>query len=89
MRKSADDLEEKLEMMRLENELLSEELSANKKKAIIRQIKKKYGKNWRGSLGGMKDSGMLQQFANAGRTMSSFGPTEKSDGKKKSIRDVV
>jgi hypothetical protein len=66
-------LEEKLEMMKLKNQLLDEKVNMSQKKAIIKEIKRKYGKDWKSVLKLGKDSDMLKQFANAGRKMGDVG----------------
>ena len=67
-----DSLEEKLETMRLRNQILTEEAEASEKKALIKTIKRKYGRNWRGSLGDIKDNDSLRQFGRIGKGMSTL-----------------
>ena len=71
-----DALEEKLETMRLRNQILTEEAEASEKKALIKMIKRKYGKNWRNGLGGIRDNDSLRQFGKIGKGMSSLPDAE-------------
>lgn len=73
------DLEDKLEMMKLKNQLLDEKVSSTQKKAMIKEIKKKYGRDWKSILKLGKDSDMLKQFAHAGRTMGDVGGRGSTD----------
>ena len=66
-------LEEKLEMMKLKNQLLDEKVNMSQKKAIIKEIKRKYGKDWKNILKLGKDSDMMRQFASAGKKMGDVG----------------
>jgi len=60
-------LEEKIEETKLNNQLLEEEYKGEVRRAQIRELKKKYGKNWRSMLGGLKDSQTIKQLAEIGR----------------------
>ena len=74
MRFGDGDLEEKLDKLKLKNQVAEEELSLREKKIIVSQLKKKYGKGWRQILGSKgKDSEFLRQFANVGKKMSDIG----------------
>lgn len=73
------DLEDKLEMMKLKNQLLDEKVSSTQKKAMIKEIKKKYGRDWKSILKLGKDSDMLKQFAHAGKSMGDVGGRESTD----------
>jgi len=73
-----DVLEEKLETMRLKNQILTEEAEASEKKALIKTIKRKYGKNWRNSLGEIRDNDSLRQFSRIGKGMSSLPGADSS-----------
>jgi len=66
-------LEEKLEMMKLKNQLLDEKVSSTQKKAMIKELKRKYGKDWKSILKLGKDSDLMKQFASAGRKMGDIG----------------
>lgn len=43
--------ERKLELLRVENEVAGEEVSLAQKKALIREAKQKYGRDWKKVLG--------------------------------------
>lgn len=76
---SEDMLSEKLTILKLENQLLQEELSNQEKKALIKQIKKKYGRNWRNVLN-VKDNTTMRQLAQVGEMMSTVVPQRRNDG---------
>ena len=67
--KSEDNLENKLESMKLKNQIEEQKLSLSHKKAMEKELKKKYGRDWRNILKVGKDSDLMKQFAHAGRTM--------------------
>ena len=50
-KKSVDELEEELEHLKLEGEVLSEQASIAERKAIISQLRKQYGTDWKKILG--------------------------------------
>lgn len=62
-------LNEKLQKMKIKNEILEEKLTYSQRKAMIKEIKKKYGRDWKHILSVGKDSPAMEQFANIGRTM--------------------
>ena len=72
-------LEEKLEMMKLKNQLLSEKVSMTEKKAMIKDLKRKYGRDWKNILKLGKDSDMMRQFASAGKKMGDVGGRASTD----------
>lgn len=63
MAKTIDEIAEKLEVMKLQSEVLTEKASQEQIKAMIKELKKKYGRNWRKILN-IRDSETLRQFAN-------------------------
>lgn len=74
------DLEEKLDQLRLQNQIESEKGDMLEKRILQKQLRKKYGRNWRNMIGNIKDNETLRQFANAGsgfdiskRNRSDFG----------------
>ena len=58
-----DKLEEKLEQLKLENELLREENEVAQQKAMMREFKAKYGKDWKVVLNGLRGSDSLKKLA--------------------------
>ena len=72
-----DKLEEKLERMKLQSQVMAQAADIEEKKAIIRQLKKKYGRNWRQFFGGIRDNPTLRQLAGAGKKFSSVTPTKE------------
>jgi U3 small nucleolar ribonucleoprotein component len=62
--------EDKIGNLILENEVADQELSLTQKKAIIRELKRRYGKDWRHIIG--KDSSTLDSLSRAGKTMASI-----------------
>lgn len=64
-----DELEEKLETMRLNNQIAEERLELSEKNSMEKELKKKYGRDWKHILN-IKDSDAMRQFANAGKTIS-------------------
>jgi hypothetical protein len=67
MTDDVDAMEAKLESLKLERQMLEEQSVIEERKALIRSIKKKYGKNWRSVIGNAKDNQTLRQFAQIGR----------------------
>lgn len=68
-----DKLSEKLDMLKLENQILQEEVSNQERKVIIKQLKRKYGSNWRNILA-VKDGQTMRQLAQIGENMSTVIP---------------
>jgi hypothetical protein len=66
---SEDNLENKLETMKLKNQIEEQKLSISQKKMMEKELKKKYGRDWRNILKVGKDSDLMKQFANAGRSL--------------------
>jgi len=62
--------EDKIGNLILENEIAEQELSLTQKKAVIRELKRRYGKDWRQVLG--KNSSTLDSLSRAGKTMASM-----------------
>ena len=60
------DLEEKLDQLRIENQIESEKGDMLEKKILQKQLRKKYGRNWRNIVGNIRDNETLRQFAEAG-----------------------
>ena len=60
------DEEEKLDKLRLENETETIKSDMLEKKILQRQLKKKYGRNWKNMLHGMRDNETMRQLANTG-----------------------
>lgn len=69
------DLEEKLDQLRIENQIESEKGDMLEKRILQKQLRKKYGRNWRNMIGNIKDNETLRQFANAG---SGFDITKRN-----------
>jgi len=76
IRRDSDELEDKLESLRIEGQVLEESARNEQRKAIIKQLKKKYGKNWRNMLK-LKDNESMRQFSNMGRRMSQLTPHDE------------
>jgi len=70
------DLEEKLDQLRLENQIESEKGDMLEKRILQKQLRKKYGRNWRNIVGNIKDNETLRQFAEAG---SGFDLTKRTN----------
>jgi len=70
------DLEEKLDQLRLENQIESEKGDMLEKRILQKQLRKKYGRNWRNIVGNIRDNETLRQFAEAG---SGFDLTKRSN----------
>jgi len=70
------DLEEKLEQLRLESQIESEKGDMLEKRILQKQLRKKYGRNWRNIVGGIKDNSSLRQLAEAG---SGFDLTKRTN----------
>ncbi len=60
------DLEEKLDQLRLENQIEGEKGDMLEKRILQKQLRKKYGRNWKKMIGDIKDNETLRQFAEAG-----------------------
>ena len=64
-----DDLEDRLERLKLESHVENEELNIQRIKAMKKQLRAKYGKNWRSKLGvhgsDSKNAGLMESLANA------------------------
>lgn len=61
-----DDLEmldEKLETLQVENELLEQQVELEKRKAIIKELKAKYGKDWKNIFTSLYDNETIKQLA--------------------------
>lgn len=58
-----DELDEKIDRLKLQNELLEQEYTVAQRKAMIKEIRKKYGANWKSILGGLKDNESLRQLS--------------------------
>jgi len=62
-RQTVEDIHEKLETLKLQSEVETERVTIAEKKAMIRELKKRYGPNWKKVLGNIRDNQSLRQFA--------------------------
>lgn len=63
MKDKIDNMGEKLDSLQMENEVLEAELTNEQRKAMIRELKRKYGKSWRKALEGLRGNETIKSFA--------------------------
>ena len=66
---SEENLENRLESLKLKNQIEEQKLSISQKKMMEKELKRKYGRDWKSILKIGKDSDLMKQFAHAGKTM--------------------